>query len=164
MLLLLLSLLDIVLKSNDQYWQIIACMCGMRNCLIVVQLPFFFFSFSNLNYNLCWIPTPILPRAWKRVAKETLCTTDPTGHHAGLSDNLWLFIYPSYRQKIKYDILMIKSVKIWLEHAVSGLEECFQVKDWNIIAKYTSRTKNITRYYHIIDYICFCLDNIMTLK
>ncbi|CAG5884190.1 unnamed protein product [Menidia menidia] len=86
--------------------------------------------------------------------------------HLGLSDHLSLLLHPQYTPKIKSAETTVRTVRIWPESAVPMLQDCFHHTDWDVFREQGTVTRDILDNYTIsvLDYICFCLDNVTTWK
>ncbi|CAG5968089.1 unnamed protein product [Menidia menidia] len=71
-----------------------------------------------------------------------------------------------YTPKIKSAETTVRTVRIWPESAVPMLQDCFHHTDWEVFREQGTVTRDILDNYttSVLDYICFCLDNVTTWK
>ena len=108
--------------------------------------------------------TNTLDQVYTNVAKAYRAIS---GAHLGKSDHITLFLYPLYRQKIKTVAPTTRTVRVWPEGAVSRLQDCFEVTEWDTfkdelqvdpkaaLDNYTST---------VMHYIVFCMDMVTVTK
>ena len=50
----------------------------------------------------------------------------------GKSDNNYILLIPAYKQKLKQEVPVIRSIRKWSDDADATLQECFASTDWNM--------------------------------
>ena len=50
----------------------------------------------------------------------------------GKSDHNSILLIPAYKQKLKQEALVTRTIKTWSEEADAKLQDCFASTDWNI--------------------------------
>ena len=72
----------------------------------------------------------------------------------GRSDHNMVYLVPSYRQKLRTEKPVVKTVKQWTTTAVETLQGCFDCTDWNV---FKDEATDLDEYTEIVcDYISFC--------
>ncbi len=100
---------------------------------------FFFFFF------LC--PTCACPKdAYHSVPRAAL----------GLSDHCLVHLIPTYRQKLKSEKPVLKTVKRWTAEAEQDLKACFDLTDWSVFEAAATDLDELTET--VTSYISFCED------
>lgn len=106
-----------------------------------------------------------LDQVYTNVAKAYKAKPDP---HLDLSDHISLFLYPMYVQKIKSARPTTRTVRIWPEGAVSRLEDCFEMTDWDTFMDsglQVDPTAALDSYTStVMHYITFCMDMVTVTK
>ncbi|CAG5867200.1 unnamed protein product, partial [Menidia menidia] len=71
-----------------------------------------------------------------------------------------------YTPKIKSAETTVRTLRTWPESAVPMLQDCFHHTDWDVFREQGTVTRDILDNYttSVLDYICFCLDNVTTWK
>ncbi|KAK7877732.1 hypothetical protein WMY93_030546 [Mugilogobius chulae] len=82
--------------------------------------------------------------------------------HLGLSDHLSLMLHPRYTPKAKRAETTVRTVRIWPEDAIPMLQDCFHHTDWDVFKGEGMVTRETLDNYtsSVLDYICFCVDNV----
>ncbi len=84
--------------------------------------------------------------------------TCPTRDRAalGLSDHCLVHLIPTYRQKLKSEKPVLKTVKRWTAEAEQDLKACFDLTDWSVFEAAATDLDELTET--VTSYISFCED------
>ncbi len=74
----------------------------------------------------------------------------------GLSDHCLVHLIPSYRQKLKSDKPVLRTVKRWTNEAEQDLKACFDLTDWTVFEAAATDLDELTET--VTSYISFCED------
>ena len=113
--------------------------------------------------------TSVLPHAKCATRrKKTLDHLYSTGRNAykalpclpfGKSDHNSILLFPAYKQKLKQEAPVTRSIKKWSDEADAKLQDCFASTDWNMF-RYSSN--GIAEYTaSVIGVINKCIDHVV---
>ena len=51
----------------------------------------------------------------------------------GKSDHNYILLIPAYRQKLKQEVPVTRSIRNWSDYADATLQDCFASTDWNML-------------------------------
>ncbi len=74
----------------------------------------------------------------------------------GLSDHCLVLLIPTYRQKLKSEKPVLKTVKRWTVEAEQDLKACFDLTDWSVFEAAATDLDELTET--VTSYISFCED------
>ncbi len=74
----------------------------------------------------------------------------------GLSDHCLVNLIPTYRQKLKSEKPVLRTVKRWTNEAEQDLKACFDLTDWSVFEAAATDLDELTET--VTSYISFCED------
>ena len=77
----------------------------------------------------------------------------------GKSDHSSVLLLPCYRQKLKREKPVIRSIQRWTEQSDEALCDCFQTTDWGIFRDAAVNIHEYTEF--VLGYICKCIDDVV---
>jgi hypothetical protein len=78
----------------------------------------------------------------------------------GKSDHNSIFLLPSYRQKLKQDVLVTRTIQRWSDRSESTLQDCFDHVDWNMLR--VASENNIDLYADSVsEFIRKCIGHVV---
>uniref|UniRef100_A0A6I8SKL5 Reverse transcriptase domain-containing protein n=1 Tax=Xenopus tropicalis TaxID=8364 RepID=A0A6I8SKL5_XENTR len=78
----------------------------------------------------------------------------------GKSDHSSVLLLPAYRQKLKREQPMMRSVQRWTDQSDSTLRHCFNITDWEVFR--TAADNNINNYAeYVMDFIHKCINDVV---
>ena len=75
----------------------------------------------------------------------------------GKSDHISLLLLPAYKQKLKRDRPVTRSIQRWSEESDSALQHCFESTEWSVFEDKNINTHTDT----VICYIRKCIDDVV---
>ncbi|KAI3359191.1 hypothetical protein L3Q82_002720 [Scortum barcoo] len=109
-------------------------------------------------------PTHQLSHAWQEHTRS--CLHPLRGHaykalpralHSGKSDHASVLLLPSYRQKLKRDGPVTRTIQQWSDQSDSALRDCFSTTEWCVF-----KDTDINTYTDVvIGYIGKCIDDVV---
>ncbi len=76
--------------------------------------------------------------------------------YLGLSDHCLVNLIPTYRQKLKSEKPVLRTVKRWTNEAEQDLKACFDLTDWSVFEAAATDLDELTET--VTSYISFCED------
>ena len=77
----------------------------------------------------------------------------------GKSDHNYILLYLAYRQNLKQEVPMTRSMRKWSDDADATLKDCFASTDWNM---FWDSSNGIEEYItSVIGFITKCIDDVI---
>ena len=83
----------------------------------------------------------------------------------GRSDHNVIHLLPKYRQKLKREKPVVKSIQSWTEDSIEELRGCFEATEWDLfLSDQVSCNNPELMIDTVTSYITFCVDNVIETK
>ena len=77
----------------------------------------------------------------------------------GKSDHNSILLIPAYKQKLKQEAPVTRSIKKWSDEADAKLQDCFASTDWNMFRDSSDSTEEDTT--SVMGFINKCIDDVV---